>query len=285
MTTPALNPTLQSGSPLAIRSRPGPLIIFFLLAYAGMWACFISVAATGTPPDRPVGAVLIILGAFAPAFAALWVTWREEGEGGVSALLKRVIQWRVAGYWYFFAAGYVVVVKLIVALIHRVVLGTWPRFGNLPWYLLVAAMLFSMPFQAGEEIGWRGYALPRLTARFGLARASLLLGVIWAVWHIPQFFIRGADSYRQSFLVFGLGTIAVSVALAWLFARTHGSLLLPMLMHAAFNNLKDILPSASPASPGIFSLTASPIAWMTVGVLWVFAVFFLLTMPKIQLGS
>ncbi len=104
--------------------------------------------------------------------------------------------------------------------------GAWPRLGSEAWYLIPVAVAFSTPFQAGEEIGWRGYALPRLATRFGLARASVLLGLIWACWHLPQFFIPEADTFGQSFFVYVLQVTALSVAMAWLYARTNGSLLL-----------------------------------------------------------
>src|SRR5882672_8877153 len=155
-----------------------------------------------------------------------------------------------------------------------------PRFGDEPWYLILGAIAVSTPFQAGEEIGWRGYALPRLAARFGLARASILLGLIWGSWHMPQFFIPEADTYGQSFVVYVLQVTALSVAMAWLYARTNGSLLLVMLLHSAVNNTKDIVPSALPGANSTFGLSASLVAWLTVTLLWICAGYFLVTMRR-----
>lgn len=274
------------GSPLsAARSTPaGSLLTFLSFTYAVMWTCFISVAAVRIPAHSPLGALLLYLGTFAPSLAALWLTARAEGSTGVRALLGRVLRWRVAAHWYVFAVSYIAAIKLTVALIHRLATGAWPRFGNEAWYIIVVAIAFSTPFQAGEEIGWRGYALPRLAARFGLARASILLGLIWGCWHLPQFFIPEADTYKQSFLVFVLQVTALSVALAWLYAHTDGSLLLVMLLHSAVNNSKDIVPSAVPGAANTFGLSASLVAWLTVTLLWVCASYFLARMPKLELA-
>jgi uncharacterized protein len=262
------------------RRAAGSLVQFFVLAYALMWIAFISLAATRIPIHRPPGALLVLLGAFAPSLAALWLTARANGTAGVRALLGRVVQWRVGAHWYLFAVGYIPAIKLTAALAHRVATGAWPRFGNEPWYLIPAAIAFSTPFQAGEEIGWRGYALPRLAERFGLARASILLGLIWAIWHLPQFFIPEADTYRQSFPLFVLQVTALSVAIAWLYARTNRSLLLVMLLHAAVNNAKDIVPSTVPGATNTFGLSTSPVAWLTVALLWICAAYFLARMPN-----
>jgi len=256
----------------------GAFVKFFVLTYAVTWACFISVAAA-IPARTPLGVVLVLLGAYAPSLVALGLTARGEGGTGVRALLGRVVRWRVAAPWYLFAVGYIPAIKLTVALIHRVVTGAWPRFGDEPWYIIPLAIAFSTPFQAGEEIGWRGYALPRLAARFGLARASLLLGLIWACWHLPQFFIPESDTYQQSFWVFVAQVTALSVAMAWLYARTNGSLLLVMLLHSAVNNAKDIVPSAVPDATNTFGLSASVVAWLTVTLLWICAAYFLAGMP------
>ena len=255
-----------------------PLVKFFVLTYALMWACFITVAVTGIPVYAPLGGVLVLLGTFAPSLVALWLTSRTEGDTGVRALLGGVVKWRVPVRWYLFALAYIPAIKLTAALIHRVATGAWPRFGDDPWYLILAGITVSTPFQAGEEIGWRGYALPRLAARFGLGRASILLGLIWACWHLPQFFIPEADTYGQSFFVYLLQVTALSVALAWLYARTNGSLLLVMLLHAAVNNVKDIVPSALPGASNPFALSASLLAWLTVTLLWICAGYFLTTM-------
>src|SRR6266487_987482 len=257
-----------------------PVVKFFVLTYAVMWACFISVAAAAIPVYAPIGGVLVLLGTFAPSLVALWLTARTEGDGGVRALLGGVLRWRVAVRWYLFALAYIPAIKLTVALVHRLATGAWPRFGDEPWYGILGAIAFSTPFQAGEEIGWRGYALPRLATRFGLARASLLLGLIWACWHLPQFFIPEVDTYGQSFFVFALQVTALSVAMAWLYARTNGSLLLVMLLHSAVNNAKDIVPSAVPGATNTFGLSASLVAWLTVTLLWICAAYFLATMRR-----
>jgi len=86
-----------------------------------------------------------------------------------------------------------------------------------------------------------------------------------------QFFIAAADTYHQAFIPWALQVTAMSVAMAWLYARTRGSLLLVMLLHAAVNNTKDIVPSALPGATNTFALAASPILWLTAGLLWVVA--------------
>ncbi len=275
---------LRDSSSAASRSvtgstRAGSLLGFFSATYAVTWTCFIAVAAA-IPAGTALGRLLLLLGTFAPSLVALSLTSRAEGGTGVRALLRRVVQGRVAARWYVFAAGYTVAIKLTVALIHRVATGAWPRFGNESWYVIPFAIAISTPFQAGEEIGWRGYALPRLAARLGLARASILLGLIWALWHLPLFFVPEADTYGQSFFVYVLQVVALSVAMAWLYARTDGSLLLPMLLHAAVNNSKDIVPSATPDATSPFGLGASLVAWLTVALLWVCAAFFLSCMAR-----
>lgn len=252
---------------------------FFALTYALTWSCWIPVVLVPNFP-RAIGYALWLVGAFAPSIVALLLTWRADGKGGVMALLSHLFQWQVGMRWYVFAIAYIVVVKLAAALIYRLAFGAWPRFGSeLPVVMLVATLI-STPFQSGEEIGWRGYALPRLAQVMGYARASLLLGVVWTCWHLPQFFFVSADTYKQSFPIWSLQVVAFSVALAWVYVGTKGSLLLTMLMHAAVNNLKDTVPSAATDATNAFSLHASPVMYLTALVLWIAAICFLFHLRK-----
>ncbi|HEV8524419.1 MAG TPA: CPBP family intramembrane glutamic endopeptidase [Terriglobales bacterium] len=255
------------------------LLTFFVVTYMVAWGFFL--AASITPAAGPRG-LLFLLGTFTPGFVALWFTGRATGRSGVTALLRRLIDWRVPARWYVFAVSYIAVVKLTVALVHRAATGAWPRFGEVPWYLMLAATVGStlVGGQAGEEIGWRGYALPRLAARFGLGGGSVVLGVLWASWHLPLFFVPEADTFGQSFPLYLLQVTALSVAMAWLYANTRGSLLPVMLLHAAVNNTKDIVPSAEPNATNPWALSHSLVAWLTVAVLSLCAAYFLLRMRK-----
>jgi len=262
-----------------VKEARGKLLPFFLLTYAVMWASFITVAVARIPVSSPLGVLLLRLGAYSPSLVAIWLTARANGGAGVRNLVRGVFKWRVPARYYVLAIAFIPVIKLSAAVLQHLARGSWPRSGSESLLLIPLAIAFSTPFQAGEEIGWRGYALPRLAERFGLRAASVILGFIWALWHLPQFFIHEAAEYGQSFPVFVLQVTALGVALAWIYARTNGSLLLVMLMHSATNNA-NFFPSATPGATNTFGLDASLLAWLTVALLWLCAGYFLISMPK-----
>ena len=262
-----------------------PLLLFFVLTFIISWIFFISAAAISgstDPSSAPaiVSTLVRLVGVFTPALVALMLTARAEGRAGIRALLSRIGEFPAAARWYVFAFGFMATIKLSAAVLHRVMTGGWPAFGLDSVVLMFAATIFSTPSQAGEEIGWRGYALPRLAAWLGLAPASIVLGVVWAVWHLPFFLMPGGDTYRQSFVVYLISVTALSVALAFLYWRTNGSLLMTMLMHAAINNTKDIVPSAEAVATSPFTLSASLMAWLTAALLWICAIYFLFRMRE-----
>ena len=254
------------------------LLGFFALTFLLTWTLWIGSASAG-----PLRTPLLYLGLLAPAFVALSLTARTEGRTAVVALLRRLAEWRVPGRWYLFALGYMIAIKLGVAIVHRLTTGAWPRFAEdaLQYLFLgVAGSMVTFWGQTGEEIGWRGYALPRLAERMGLGGGSVLLGVVWAVWHLPLFFLPATTTTGQSFPLYLLQVTALSVAIAWLYARTGGSLLLVMLLHASINNTKDLVPSAVPGAANAWTLNGSLVGWLTVALLWVSAAYFLPRMPK-----
>ena len=263
------------------------LLAFFGLTFAASWllwagALTVLSSAEGGGASSAFAQAVFLLGVFAPGLTALGLTYHEGGTSGVKRLLARIIKAQVELRWYLFALAFMPLTKLVVALLHRLVLGEWPVFGPTPWYLMAGAILISTWTQAGEEVGWRGYALKHLTDRFGLAPASLILGVMWALWHLPLFFVPAADTYGQSFPMYLAQVTALTVAMAWLYWRTQGSLLLVMILHASVNNTKDIVPSAAAGASDVLSLGGSPVGWLTVLVLWVSVAPLLIRMRSVR---
>ena len=251
------------------------LLAYFLLTFALTWAAWFAAAALAAPGNTGVFGArgpLFLLGVFAPGLVALALAARGAGRAGVAGLLAGIGRWRVGARWYVFAIGYFAAIKLAAALMHRVATGTWPRFGETPWALMIGAILVSTWVQAGEEVGWRGYALPRLAGRLGLGGASVLIGGVWALWHLPLFFLPGTGSTGQSFPVYLLQTTALSVAMGWLYWKTEGSLLLVMLMHASVNNTTGIVPAAVAGMTAPLTFRGSLVAWVTVGLSWAVAI-------------
>ena len=119
---------------------------------------------------------------------------------------------------------------------------------------------------------------PRIRAREHTAR------LIWSAWHLPIFFLPGADKYGQSFPVWTLQVVALSVAITWLYAHTNGSLLLTMLMRSAVNQTVGIVPSANVNPGNPLTLSVSLVMWLTAAFLWITALYFLVTMPKTELS-
>ena len=261
------------------------LLGFFLLTFAMTWTIWLASARLASPGDWGLfnlGGPVFLLGVFAPAFVALGLTWYDEGRAGVAQLLARIGRWQVDARWYLIAAGYMASVKLAAALFHRLATGAWPPFGATPLLLMAGAILVSTWVQAGEELGWRGYALPRLGKYLGLGGGSIVLGILWALWHLPLFFMPGSGSDGHSFPIYLLHVTSLSVVMAWLYWRTDGSLLLVMLMHASVNNTIGIVPAALPYAVHPMSFDGSLMVWLTVALSWGIAAVLLFRMRGLR---
>jgi membrane protease YdiL (CAAX protease family) len=264
------------------------LAIFFSITFAVTWSFFLAAVllVRGSSGDASslVG-LLVFAGTMMPGVVALALTARQRGIAGVAELAGRMLRWRVSGAWYVVALGLMAGIKLVAALFCRAIYGVRPEFSAVSIGAMLVAIAMSTPFQAGEEIGWRGYALPRLAERMGLGGGSVLLGLIWAVWHLPLFYLQvpGNDEFGQSFPVWALGVTGLSVAMAWVYARTRGSLLLVMLMHSAVNNGPHFVPAAVQDVRHVFSLYAAPAVWATSAVLVVVALLLMTQMRNAEL--
>jgi membrane protease YdiL (CAAX protease family) len=270
--------------------KPVGTLSFFAAAFAMTWSCYAAgfwlrgSTASGSPLLLLADGILL-LGVVAPALVSVSLTALDRGRAGLRVFFESIVPSHVGVGWFIFAAGFFLAIKLTAAVILWALNGAWPPFGTEPWYVMAVAVLFSTPVQAGEELGWRGYALPRMAARMGLGPASVVLGVVWAAWHLPLFVVAVGDTFHQSFPVYLLQVTAMSVVMAWLYWRTGRALLLVMLLHAAANNTKDVVPSAVAAPMGPWTLHASPVAWTTVALMWAVAGFLLIRMRGATLGD
>jgi uncharacterized protein len=199
-----------------------PLTTFFILAYALTW------------PVIPLVSVSPLLGLpalFGPALAAIIVAYLVDGKSALNDLLSRLVRWRVEARWYVLALGLPAILALAAAGLN-LLLGapTAIRFGGLSVLNFVVIV-----FVVGEELGWRGFALPKLLAIRSALAASLILGMIWGAWHLTTFFVPGAPQYGLPFTAFVLLTIAYSVLIGWVYVHTGGSVLIATLLHGTIN--------------------------------------------------
>lgn len=223
-----------------------PLFFFFLIAYAGAWVVempvVLSQTGTGLLPftlPRPVVVVAIAAATFTgPTLSAFIMTWAVEGKAGIRRLLRRYVLWRVKFRWYLFVLLVIPASEILGAI---VLPGVAASYQPLTLSLVLAypvafATTFVLGGPLGEEPGWRGFALPRLQSLQGPLVGSLVLGVLWALWHLPLFWTGvWTPPTVPNIIMFVLMTTALTVVMTWVFNNVKGSLLITMLMHASFN--------------------------------------------------
>jgi membrane protease YdiL (CAAX protease family) len=222
----------------------GGTALFFAAAFAFTWLPQLPalLAWRGLIPG-PVERFMLLagLGAFGPLLGAVVAAGLEPGGAGVRALFRPLGTWRVGARWYAVALG-LPGALLVAGLAATSLLGGHDAG---PWLYppanpqrLAAMVLFPL----GEEVGWRGFALPRLQARRGPLAASLIIGVLWALWHLPMFALGGVTP--AVFLVMIPFLVGGSVVFTWIYNHTRGSLLLAVLTHVGvhLNNSHQALP-------------------------------------------
>jgi uncharacterized protein len=229
-----------------------PIVVGFILMFALTWPLDLGLAAQsrGLLPFS-IPPVLGLFVGYGFVAAALIMTGVINGKAGIAALLRRILIWRVGLPWYGVVLFGFAALDLAAIGIHVLLGGALPDFAKPfgrqlvgPSLNLWAAALGFMLYQVlanGEEIGWRGYALPRLQARYSALVASLIIGVIWAVWHVPKFLTAG-DVHDYSFWFFALQILAEAIVFTWIYNNTRGSLLMVLLFHAALNTADVFLP-------------------------------------------
>ena len=216
------------------------LLVYGLLAYGVSWGItFGAVAAMQNgrlDPDGTLASVLGQIAAASPALAALIVIAATRGRRGIADLLHSLTKWRVGLPWYFVA---LFGIPLVVLSTYSVLYWA-PLFQTLSqqWTILFTAFLPAVIFTffvtgLAEEPGWRGFALPGIQAKYGPLLGSLILGVFWAFWHLPNMILW---EIPMIFALLQLLAVMINTLLhTWMYNKTQGSVFISMLFHAAGN--------------------------------------------------
>ncbi|MGB3638899.1 MAG: type II CAAX endopeptidase family protein [Rivularia sp. (in: cyanobacteria)] len=229
--------------------RKHPVAWFYILAFGFSWLGMISgvLASRGIAPFlRPYFLFLSIFYAIGPALAAVIVSRVAHGKRGVQNLLKGLIRWRVGFYWYLVAvlgaAGFLIVAQVVTKLLGLSVTIVMPQ---------VTILGFTVNFLANtcEEIGWRGFALPHLQKRHNALFATLTVGMLWGLWHLPLIFLAGPMS-EYPFLWF-ISIVADAFVYTWIYNSTKGSILVVALFHGSLNIFGAFIPGVSPVASAL----------------------------------
>jgi membrane protease YdiL (CAAX protease family) len=221
-----------------------PLLGFLALTFAWSWGCW--VLSPAIRPQQPgLATLLMFAGSFGPSLAAVVVVASTRKFAGLRAWLVRCLQWRIGWGWWAFALLLPLAVMAIAAGLHIALggaIGTAPASGHLLMTVVNLPLVLLLGGPMGEEFGWRGLALPVLQDRLGWRAASLGLGLVWGVWHLPLFFIDGTAQAHIPLALFLLSVVAMSVVLAWLVNRTAGGVVAALLFHTAVNFWPSVVP-------------------------------------------
>jgi membrane protease YdiL (CAAX protease family) len=185
------------------------------------------------------------LGALSASLAGIVVAAVEGRKGGVRELLGRFLIWRVGIQWWAFALLFTIIPSVAALYLFSLFGGPPVDWSGLGPLYSVVPMIFMLTVLAGmgEEFGWRGFALPRLQARYSALVSSIIVGALWGLWHIPLFFVEGTVQYDwrldtgliPAVLMYTVFVTAWSIQYTWVFNNTKGSVLLAAVFHGAGN--------------------------------------------------
>ncbi len=249
--------------------RRHPLVTFFLLAFAITWVVWVPRAASQGLWASDWPSVLGQAWTWAPAIAALLAAALTGGRDALRELGVRLVRWRVGWQWYLVVILGPALFSLVVAGVYVVLGGSWaeaapPAIREGPLVMLpLFLVILTLTDGLGEELAWRGFALPRLLTRYNALVASLVLGVLWALWHLPLLWTEGNGMFHQPVWLLLMDVTAKSILFTWVFLHTRGSVLIAMLFHGA-TNLFIVSPDVASTGDLALPLLAAVAKWVLV---------------------
>ncbi len=209
--------------------------VTFLVTWVSWWLLAALSRGGVLGPGEPLGFGLLMVGGTAPTVVAYLAVRRTPEAGTLREFTRRVLHLRVSpvllAVAVFGAAGLGVVSLGLGGALSAT---NWDGDPGRVALLFLGAFLPSILFGGIEEVGWRGVLQPAVTDRFNLVTANLVIAAVWAVWHLPRFWVVGGSHHDASFTLFLVAGVGYSAVMTWLYARTH-SVALCVLFHAGIN--------------------------------------------------
>jgi len=227
---------------------------FFLLTFAYSWVIWIPSVLDGIGVKLPFSVegysiVVVIIGAFAPLLAAITLVVQEEGWKGTRVFFRQALDIHIKPVFLVVALALPILIHVIA---HYLALAVGLDVAKtlFPTEVPVSPIILAIPYfflmlvigGGQEEFGWRGYAQEPLQEKIGVIRASLVIGVIWGIWHLPLWFMSGDLHSAYSFLAFVMMTTSISIMYAWLYNSSGKKLIVVIVFHAMSNTAAPLLP-------------------------------------------
>ncbi len=216
---------------------------YFLIAYLFTWTFQIPVVLDSQkiislpfPPQ-----IFLLISIFGPFVSAFFLTWQAEKKSGMWQLLKRGFKLRMPFYVYLF----VIFVSVLTTFCAFSIVGGDKFNSDVVSLLGTFVLYFFLGGSFGEEFGWRGYALPRLLQNHNPLIASLIIGILWAIWHLPLFWLVGTSQFYTPIWLFFIYVIALAIQYTWIYIRTNGNIFACLLLHTFTNITVEIFPIES----------------------------------------
>ena len=215
---------------------------FIVLTFCTTWILWGSLVALSQLNilryGTPLFMTIFVLGAFAPALSAIWLTKRNSEKKKYHAFLKNIINPKHHLLWYVF----IIIVVLILSIVRRIVpYGVGDGIIKQPVYFTILYLPMMVIGGGLEEIGWRGFLQPRLEKLHSPLLSTMSIGVIWTIWHIPLWFIVGANQVNFNLISYFFNVLAFAFVLAVVYSGTK-SIFMCILCHALINSCLEVFP-------------------------------------------
>ncbi|HEY6688511.1 MAG TPA: type II CAAX endopeptidase family protein [Propionibacteriaceae bacterium] len=216
--------------------RRHPLAAFLVLTYGLTWALWIPLDIFRDAAAGPYTSLALLIGSNIPSAVAIVLTLVGFGWGATRKLLSRLLIWRISWRWYLVLLAPTALVVGTITLIAVTRGGPTAALAVPLLSAIITIAFMTFPGSAlGEEMGWRGFALPRLQFRRTALTASLVVGSLHGLWHLPLWLRGNVDHPLSLYPAFLIQTLALSVIYTWLYNSSKGSLLLVVLFHTSTN--------------------------------------------------